>query len=157
MSGPFQDYFKLLRDVGALLEQLAALAQQKAAAVRQDDLLALDQVLNQEQALSLSLRGTEQKRSKLLRELKLEQVPLSELYQHCPEHLRGRTKQTAERLRTSYDLYRNAAGAARSALEVGLHELDKIVTAMGGAPAESAGYRPADVQPPPNMKTDFRA
>lgn len=157
MEALYLSYLTLLEELSKTLDQLTELARQKRTSVLKDDLLALDQVLNQEQALSLSLRGTEQKRSKLLRELKLEQVPLSELYQHCPEHLRGRTKQTAERLRTSYDLYRNAAGAARSALEVGLHELDKIVTAMGGAPAESAGYRPADVQPPPNMKTDFRA
>ena len=39
------------------------------AAVLKDDLLALDEVLKQEQALSLSLRGLEQRRLKLPLEL----------------------------------------------------------------------------------------
>ena len=34
MSVPFQDYLKLLREVGRLLEQLAGLAQQKADVVQ---------------------------------------------------------------------------------------------------------------------------
>ena len=66
MSAPFQDYLKLLRDVSRLLEQLAGLAQQKADAVRKDDLLGLDEVLKQEQAMGLNLRGLELRRRKLV-------------------------------------------------------------------------------------------
>ena len=79
MSAPFSDYLKLLREVGTLLEQLAVLAQQKADAVRQDDLLALDEVLKQEQALGLNLRGLELRRAKLVGQLGLEGTTLSAL------------------------------------------------------------------------------
>jgi len=65
-------YLALLGELSNSLDQLAGLAKQKNTAIRKDDLLALDQVLNQEQAMSLALRGQEQKRAKLLRELGLE-------------------------------------------------------------------------------------
>lgn len=150
-------YLALLGELSGSLDQLSGLAKQKNAAIRKDDLLALDQVLNQEQAMALALRGQEQKRTKLLRELGLEGVALSGLSERYPLQLKNQAKQAAERLRRSYDVYRCAAEVARTTLECNLHELDKIVAGMGGAPAERAGYTPAEVAPPPNMKTDFRA
>lgn len=150
-------YLALLEELIACLGQLTDLAKQKSAAVRRDDLLALDGVLKQEQALSLSLRGHEQKRLKLLKQMNLEQVPLSELYEHYPAGLKNRAKQTAEDLRSSYSIYRCAAEVARNTLECNLHELDKIVTGMGGPQPEASGYTPPQAEPPANMKTDFRA
>lgn len=150
-------YLTLLKDLTGCLGQLAELAKQKSAAVRRDDLLALDGVLKQEQALSLSLRGHEQKRLKLLKQLNLEQVPLSQLYEHYPAGLKARAKQTAEELRSSYNIYHASAEVARNTLECNLHELDKIVTSMGGPQPEAGGYTPPQAEPPANMKTDFRA
>ncbi len=150
-------YLALLGELSNSLDQLAGLAKQKNTAIRKDDLLALDQVLNQEQAMSLALRGQEQKRAKLLRELGLEDVPLSGLSERYPPSLKNRAKQAAESLRRSYDVYRCAAEVARTTLECNLHELDKIVSGMGGAPAPKTGYSPAGAAPPPNMRTDFRA
>lgn len=157
MEAPHISYLSLLGEISGNLEQLAALAREKAAAVRKDDLLALDQVLNQEQAMSLTFRGLEQKRLKLLKDLGWEQVPLSGLAEQYPIELRPQARQAVENLRTNYELYRAAAQAARNSLERTLRELDKLVAGMGGGQLEGAGYSPPDVQPPSNMKTDFRA
>lgn len=164
MSASFQDYLGLLRELSGTLGRLAELNQRKAAAVRQDDLIALDEELKQEQAMTLSLRGLEQRRLKLVRELGLDNVPLSRLCDHCPDEFKGQAKQTAERLRASYDIYQSAAGVAKGTLERGLHELEKIVVGLGGpaapppppSPLRAAPKDPG-VEPPPNMKTDFRA
>ena len=157
MEAPNVSYLSLLEEVSGNLEQLAALAREKTAAVRKDDLMALDQVLNQEQAMSLTFRGLEQKRLKLLKELGWEKIPLSALADQYPTELRPRARQTAENLRTNYELYHAAAQAARNSLERTLRELDKLVAGMGGSQPGGAGYTPPDVQPPSNMKTDFRA
>lgn len=150
-------YLTLLEHVTGCLEQLTSLAKQKSAAVRRDDLLALDGVLKQEQALSLALRGHEQKRLKLIKQMNLEQVPLSRLYEYYPAGLKDRAKQTAEALRSSYSIYRCAAEVARNTLECNLHELDKIIAGMGGPQPVNNGYIPPEAEPPANMKTDFRA
>ena len=61
------------------LEQLTELAKRKTITVRKNDLLALDQILKEEQAIALSLRGLEQKRVTLLQQLGLQNIPLSDL------------------------------------------------------------------------------
>lgn len=153
----FHAYLDLLRELSGSLEQLAALARQKTAAVRRDDLMGLDAVLKQEQAMSLALRGLEQKRQTQLKGLGLEGTSLTQLPGSCPTELRTETKQVVETLRRNYEIYRTAAGVARDTLECNLHELEKLVEQMGGGRPEGAGYAPPSVEPPKNMKTDFRA
>lgn len=164
MEAHYPEYLTLLEELRSSLDQLTGLAKEKNAAVLKDDLLALDEVLKQEQVLSLSLRGLEQRRLKLLKELGLESVPLSRLCERYPEDLKGQAKQTVERLRASYEIYQRASEVAKGTLERGLHELDKIVVGLGGPAAPTPPPSPlraprpsAEVEPPPNMKTDFRA
>lgn len=158
MSSPFQDYLKLLQDVSSALKQLSDLAQKKAAVVRENDLLGLDEVLKQEQALGLNLRGLELRRLKLAPQLGLEESALSDLPSKCPPELEMEAKKTMRDLQNSYSIYRSCADMARNVLELNLHKIDRFVTAHGGDPKDlDAGYAPPGVEPPKNMKTDFRA
>lgn len=161
MSTPYQAYLDLLREVGSLLEQLAVLAQQKGDAVRKDDLLALDEVLKQEQALGLNLRGLELRRAQLAPQLGLSGASrLDDLPAKCPPELRQQARQTVDSVRSSYTIYRSCADMARSILELNLHQIEKLVIAAGGDPKDldtSVGYIQPTVEPPRNMKTDFRA
>lgn len=158
MSAPFQDYLKLLRDVGRLLEQLAALDEQKATAVRQNDLMGLDEALKQEQALGLNLRGLELRRLKLVPQLGLNGSTLSDLPSKCPAELELEARQTVTSLQNSYKIYRSCADMARTTLELNLHKIERLITDAGGDPKDlDAGYVPSGLEPPKNMKTDFRA
>ncbi|MBD5133594.1 MAG: flagellar protein FlgN [Clostridiales bacterium] len=158
MGGAFPAYLNLLRELSGHLDRLAVLAQEKADAARQDDLLALDEVLKQEQAMTLALRGLEQRRQKLLAELGLADSKLSDLPGKCPPELQDEARNTTETLRQSYQVYRSCADMARNTLELTLHQIDKFVAAAGVDPAEAgAGYEAPGAEPPKNMKTDFRA
>lgn len=151
-------YLKLLAELASSLDRLAQLAQEKAAAVQADDLLALDEVLKQEQAMTLNLRGLELKRLKLVGQLGLDKVPLDELEGHCPPELAGKARETVDALRSSYTIYRSCADMARSLVELNLHQIEKVITAAGVDPAVAAsGYEAPGVEPPKKMKTDFRA
>ena len=153
-----QAYLKLLRELGDCLDRLGELSEQKAQTVRADDLLAMDEVLKQEQVLSLSLRGLEQRRVKLLAKLGLSDVPLAELPGKYPPELMDEAKQTVEGLRSSFKVFRARADMARSLLELNLHQIDKMIVAAGADPADvGAGYKAPGMEPPKNMKTDFRA
>ena len=161
MTTPYQAYLDLLREVGSLLEQLAVLAQQKGDAVRKDDLLALDEVLKQEQALGRNLRGLELRRAQLAPQLGLSGASrLDDLPAKCPPELRQQARQTVDSVRGSYKIYRSCADMAKSLLELNLHQIEKLVIAAGGDPKDldtSVGYIQPTVEPPRNMKTDFRA
>ncbi len=158
MGQEFRSYLELLDELLGSLDRLSELARQKADAVRRDNLLDLDEVLKQEQAISLSLRGYEQKRLKLAAGLRLENVPLSALAAHSPADLQARAAQTAGALQQSYAAYRQESERARQVLESNLRDLDKAIGQMGGPQSESgAGYAPPNAEPPQKMKTDFRA
>lgn len=151
-------YLTTLDGLSADMDKLADLCRESSAAVRRDDLMGLDDVMKREQVVGLSLRGREQKRLKQALQLGLDGTRLSALPRNVPKSLLPRAQETVERLKRSYDSYRNAAEVARHTLEINLHEIEKIVAAHGAGPAGSAGPAPdAPAQPPANMKTDFRA
>ena len=158
MEAQFRAYLGVLRELTGVLERLTPLAQQKAEAVRADDLLALDEVLKQEQALGLNLRGLELKRQKLVPQLGLDGVPLSKLHEHCPPQLTDETRKTAAALRESYEIYRGYSDMARNTLELNLHQIDRLLIEAGVDPKlASQGYDAPPMEPPQKMKTDFRA
>lgn len=157
MSELHRSYLRLLRELDESLDKLSGLARQKQEHVRRDDLMGLDEVLKQEQAMTLTLRGLEQRRLKLVSQLGLDGTGLDDLPEKFPEELRFEAKQTADAVRESYSLYRSCADAARNMLEVNLHEIERVIAASGADTASGAGYQAPGVEPPKNMKTDFRA
>jgi hypothetical protein len=159
MEDLYRSYLKLLRELGGTLEKLTPLAQQKAEAVRADDLLALDEVLKQEQAFTLNLRGLELRRTKLLAQMGLDKVRLIDLPGRYPPELQAEARKTVDNLRHTYEIYRGYADMARSTLELNLHQIDRILIKAGVDPKLAAeGYEsPANMEPPKKMKTDFRA
>lgn len=151
-------YLELLGELGGTLDRLSELSQEKVAAVRADDLIALDEVLKQEQAMALNLRGLEIRRQKLVPQLGLEGTALSHLAQKFPEHLRDKARAAADALHESYANYRSYSGQARETLELNLHQVEKVIAAAGADPKlAAAGYETPSVEPPKKMKTDFRA
>lgn len=158
MDTHFSSYLALLRDLSTTLDRLAQLAQDKADAVRRDDLIGLDEVLKQEQAMTLNLRGLEQRRLKLAAQLGLAGTSLADLPGQCPPDMERQARQTAKQLSESYTVYRSCADMARSLLELNLHQIEKVISSAGVTPpSPGAGYEAPGVEPPKNMKTDFRA
>ena len=157
MNNPFCEYLQLLEQIGAQLEHLTDLAKQKTNAVRNDDLLALDEILKQEQAASLLFRGLEQKQSTLLNSTGLKGIPLSSLAENFPPKMRLEAKQCIEQLQSRYSVYQSCAEIARNTLECNLHEIEKALASMAPAAAGGPGYQSREPEIPNSMKTDFRA
>ena len=65
----FSHCLALLEQLSQVFDQLETLEREKAAAVGAQDLERLDQCMKHEQAVSLTLRGVEQNRSSLWKEL----------------------------------------------------------------------------------------
>lgn len=127
MYEAYREYFGFMEQLGELLDKLTELEKKKAAAVRHDDLLAVDECMKQEQALSLSLRAMDKKRDALLAGLGMKDVRLSDFAQRCPEEIRREAQEASESLRSRYMLYRSAADVARTTLECNLHQIEKML------------------------------
>jgi flagellar biosynthesis/type III secretory pathway chaperone len=165
MDQAYETYLELLSSLRDELKQLSDLTRQKIQAVCNDDLEALDAILKQEQALSLSLRGLDQRRAKLLREMQLEDVPLSALPSRYPQTLQMQARRAVEALKDQYQLYQGCAEAARNTLEINIHQIERTLEAMdpGNHEPDASGYAgyaasaTAETEPPKSMKTDFLA
>ena len=127
MYEAYREYFAFMGQLGGLLDRLTELAKEKAAAVRRDDLLAVDNCMKQEQALSLTLRTMDKKRETLLAGIGLKDVSLSDFAQRCPREIRSEARDASEELRTRYMLYRSASDVARTTLECNLHQIERML------------------------------
>ena len=156
MNNPFDDYLELLEQMSDELAHLSELAEAKTDAVMKNDLIALDRILKQEQASSLTFRGLEQKQATLLNATGLMNVKLSSLVENFPPKKRIACKEVVEKLQNQYDIYKCKSEVARNTLECNLHEIDKII-ASAASEQNGPGYEVKQPQVPNGMKTDFRA
>ena len=139
------------------LERLTQLQRQKIDAVRAHDLDVLNDCMKQEQVISLSLRGLEQKREKLLQALGLSGVSLLELDRHCqPEH-RAAISQAAEGLRKQYQLLYSAQQAARTVVEKDLRAVNRELERRGLLSEPDDNYQAPSSRSLGGLGTDFRA
>lgn len=110
MEELYRSYLSFLRSLEQGLGNLTELAEKKLDAARKDDLTTLNELLNQEQAQALNFRGLEQARDKLLPQLGLVSVPLSQVPERFPAALQAEARQAVEALQSRYQAYRTAAG-----------------------------------------------
>lgn len=125
----FRAYLDILRELSKQLEQLAGLENRKLEAVRANEVKDVDDCIRQEQVISLSLRGLEQRRDKALKAMGLEGIRLSGLIECAPSELRWETIEVVGDLQARYRIYRSASSAARSGLERVLHQVDRMLAA----------------------------
>ena len=146
----WRDYLKLMESLTQTLEKLTAIEREKNAAASRGDLPGVEDCMKREQAMSLTLRGYDQKRDALLAGMGLTGMKLSQMEQSSPEELRLETKAVAERLRQQYELFRVASDVARDTLEVNLRAIEHMQAVQAGDTAEAEEVRK-------HHQTDFRA
>ncbi len=135
-AGIWKKYLALMESLGNTLDQLAGLEQTKAKAVSQGDLPGVEECMKKEQVVSLSLRGMDQKRDKMLAEMGLHGIHLRELADHAPQELYYETKDAAEKLRQRYEMYQAASKVAMDTLECNLRAIERIQKAQCAPPEE---------------------
>ena len=143
--GLWREYLKLLEGLGRTMDQLAEIERKKTEAVSSSNLNAVEDCMKREQALSLSLRGFEQRRTAMLSKLGIPDTSLSQLEQYSPEGLELETRRAVEDLRRQYEMFQSAASVARNTLECNLRVIERMrasqeKAAEAAPPAEPRQY-----------------
>lgn len=121
----FHDYLAFLEQLRQELDTLSGVEQQKISAVQSGDLAALDTCMKQEQAAALALRGREQHRKAMLRDLGLEHVSLEDLPRHCPPQDQERAAAVSQQVLRSYQVLASAQQTARTLMESRLYRIER--------------------------------
>ena len=140
-AGSWQKYLALMEKLGATLEQLSELEKAKTRAVSKGDLPGVEECMKKEQVISLSLRGMDQKRDKMLAEMGLAGVHLRDLAAHAPKELYQETKAAAEKLRQQYEMYQASSKVAMDTLECNLRAIEQIQKAQSVLPGEERPHQ----------------
>ena len=143
--GLWREYLMLLEGLGRTMDQLAEIERKKTEAVSSSNLNAVEDCMTREQALSLSLRGFEQRRTAMLSKLGIPDTSLSQLEQYSPEGLELETRRAVEDLRRQYEMFQSAASVARNTLECNLRVIERMrasqeKAAEAAPPAEPRQY-----------------
>lgn len=151
MEPVYEEYLGYLAGLADLLEKMTVTAKEKGAAARIGDLVRVDACMKQEQVYSMSLRSMDQKRERMHKAMGLEGVTLSQVAKRFPQALRDQAAKAAELALRRFESYHSAANAAKTTMELALRDIEHMFPEGGPAPDH-----PAE-EPPPRMKTDFRA
>ena len=151
----YQDYLRLLQDLCRELDTLAQVERDKASAVREHDLDALNACMKREQAVTLALRGLDQKRERLLSALELSGVSLREMPRRCPAEYREETRRAVERVLNCYEVVRSSQEPARVLLESGLRQVEEELRRQGVEPELDDRYQSAPASRPGRLRTDI--
>lgn len=151
MSRVYEDYLQYLSDLADTLDQMTEVTKAKNKAARIGDLVTVEELMKKEQVFSMTLRGMDIKRDKMLKEMGLEGVPLSKLADSYPPELFDRARKIAEHTKNRYTVFMSASETARVTMECALHDIERMLPENQPAPAKDKDG------PPPRMKTDFRA
>lgn len=140
MDELYEAYFTLLEKLGEFLDRLTELAKTKNVAAQRGDVLTVNECMKEEQTIGLNMRHMDQRREKLLAALRLQDVPLSAMPEHCPPAQRQAARAAADALLSKAKVYRAAADAARVTLECSLHNVEKLIeTNTAGQPRRRGG------------------
>ena len=152
----YGNYLALLSELCQLFDQISHVEQQKIGAVQGHDLDELNEAMKREQALTLALRGCEQKRAALLSGLGLTGVSLRDMPSRCPPEYRAETSRMVEQVLKGNAALQAAQGSARTLTELELRRVEGELARRGVEPDTEPHYQASPAQPT-SMKTDFRA
>lgn len=151
MSQVYEDFLQYLAEFADTLDQMTEVTKTKNKAAKAGDLVTVEAMMKKEQVFSMTLRGMDIKRDKMLKEMGLGGVPLSKLAENYPPELFDRARKAAEHAAKRFEVFSCASEAARVTMECMLHDIERMMPESQPVPQRDKG------EPPTRMKTDFRA
>ena len=153
----YEEYLAFLEELLHEMNHLIEIVKQKLEAIQNHELDVLNECIKQEQAVSLTLRGLEQKRGKLLAAIGCEKVPLSEMPRRCPEEHRARMQELVNQLLTADKVYKSVQAPSRTIMERDLRSIRKELESRGVEQELDDNYKTAPPTRGKGLRTDFRA
>ncbi len=156
MPAQYSDYIQLLLNLQKDIVSLVEILQRKIDATQAFDLDTINECIRKEQALSLSLRGLEQRRVSLLSELGYKDATMRQMPQLCPPQHKAETARVVEVVMKDYEVLASLQQRAKLMLERHLHEVEGALEQKGVLTGAEEGYKSSPPPKPKKMRTDLK-
>jgi DNA-binding transcriptional MerR regulator len=123
--------YKLLRENAELYDNFLELEYKKYDAVLKDDILTLDDLVSKEQVYYLKMRGLEQRREKVLKDLGFSDKTLKEIVEMSKDEQKLQLTGIYGELNKLINEFKKINNLCKTIIEVRLHRVDKIVSQLG--------------------------
>lgn len=141
----YTDFVSLIRDFIDLFQSLTAVEQQKLDAAVANDLSILEDCMKKEQAFVLRLRGLEQQRDTLQRELNMENLKFREILSRVPDEVNEELTPLFQELSEKVRMFQSVNASAQDAISVNLHKIQSVLNSSqpdGGVYSASGTSKP---------------
>lgn len=135
----FDDFISVIRETTLLLGDITQVEADKAEAASLKQHHLLDGYIQAEQAQILKLRGLEQRRLRLARELGWDSLTFRQILASAPLRQSGRLRPLFEDLELQLMQLRDSRMAAEQIIKVRLHELDVALSGQTGSSYDNSG------------------
>lgn len=135
----YNDLLTLLKKHVDFFNEMTVVQQEKLDATRIHDISALEECLKKEQAGTLMLRGLDKKRLALQEELSFQDMPMRQIITLLPEECQYEFTQVFKSLETAYSRYKKAGEAAKEAIELNLHQVNKTLDSLKAKTKTASG------------------
>ncbi len=151
----YSAYLSFLDDLLGQLLELTQVEKNKKSAVESHSLGTLNECIKQEQAISLALRGLEQRRKTILAQLGLQGYKMQEMPQNCPPEHAQQTKLMVEKIAQANADFTTAKKEAASIINRNLKIVETSLRQRGVVLDEEQEF---DMPPMPKKpNADFKA
>ncbi len=152
----YNELIKLYTSIDEEICKLHGVQLRKIEAQNHHDLDKLNDCIKLEQAISLAMRGYEQKRLTIHTELGVADVPLSELSTHFPQDIAPQMSTVADKLLTNYSALSKVQDTARKLIEANLKLVENSLE-YRGVVLEVDKEDVATPNRPPALRTSIKA
>lgn len=154
ISGFYTQLKELIDRYPGLFKELEAVEQHKYQGAKDSDLEALNTAMKEEQVLILTLKGYEQKREALYRELDIpEKTSLRNLSGVLPEDAREDMEHCTRELLTAYESFRSTYEKTREILMLQARVTDRKLKELDRRAAAASPYQPDGTRESPSFHT----
>lgn len=133
----FDRFYQVIDDMIVLFDELKGFEEKKLGAVVGNDVLRLESLMNEEQAYLLKMRGLDQKREKIQKEMGMEGKTFRQMIEAAPEEQKEIMKGLKEVLDQKAKVLQEAVGKTKVSIESHLQRLDRM---MQNVEKDSRGY-----------------
>ncbi len=117
----------LIRQFIELFDRMIPLEQEKLNVVKQNQVSALEDIIKREQAEIMALRGLDQKRERLQKDLGFAELTFQEILERVSGEEHGELQQLFDELSGRVKEFRSVTESSKTMMEVNLHAINKMV------------------------------